>query len=225
MRGGQLAVIAASKLAGAIVTLVILTTDVVEELQVKSLLFHMMPEHFLFATAGFLLPSGLEDLARLVMSSRRQSLRHTTKVAYSAFLRYNAALNPAGVPGLLISALILTYWHIPEFFDAATLDPDLHAQMHIQYTVLGTLIFMSLKKISKGKTAILGVALGKVMGVGGVYLAVSQTPVYTAYPLSQNLETGFVMLILMAVHDVAAVAYLVHSLMSSATRQAVRVAE
>ncbi len=187
----------------------------IDELEITNFIFHMMVEHFLFASSGFLILSLSEDIIQLILTSSRHSPRVSMlRAFYTRFLVLNKKLNWSGVPGLTGAAAILGYWHIPDVLVNGTLDSLLHEIMHISFMVLGGLVYLSVKQLSPPRRAVIAIAFGKVMLWAGLYLSQVSDYVYKLYPLSQHHDAGIIMLVAAPLMDFAAVGYLVHTLIS-----------
>ncbi len=180
----------------------------IDELEITNMLFHMLAEHFLFASAGFIILSLYEDIMRSSLSSQFGELQKI----YTKLLLLNRKINRYGITGFTLSGFILAFWHIPEVLVSSTLDPLLHEIMHISFAAMGGFIYMSMKQLSRVKLAILLIGFGKVMLWSGLYFSMVNDYVYKLYPLWQHHLMGSVMLSLVPFMDFGAVAYLLHNL-------------
>ena len=180
----------------------------IDKLEITNMPFHMLAEHLLFASMGFLTLSLYEDLMRLGLADKIPELRRL----YTYLLLLNRRVNRHGILGFTLSAVILAYWHIPEALVTGTLDPTLHEVMHLSYSALGALVYMSIKQVSRVRLAALLIGFGKVMLWAGLYLSMTDTYVYKLYPLWQHHLMGAIMLSAVPFMDFGAVAYLLHNL-------------
>ncbi|MCS7133276.1 MAG: hypothetical protein NZ921_00545 [Candidatus Caldarchaeum sp.] len=123
--------------------------------------------------------------------------------------------------GLSIAGLLITYWHLPanSFFGfgvcpADLNNPTLYQLKRISYFAVGSILFLSVRGMSKPWREALAIAFGKVMGWYGFYLTLVQTPLYVAPPVIFTVqlhhEAGFAMLLSMIALDFIAVVSLVN---------------
>lgn len=77
----------------------------VEELEITNMLFHMLAEHFIFASSGFIILSLYEDFMRSPLSSQFKELRRI----YTRLLMLNRRVNRHGVAGFVLAGFILAY--------------------------------------------------------------------------------------------------------------------
>jgi len=183
----------------------------VDELEITDMLFHMLVEHFLFISAGFLILSVFEDIITGLPIAGSQLMQDLRRLHVWLILA-NKKINRYGIFGLTTSAAILGFWHIPDILVIGTLDEFLHEIMHISYMVMGGLIYMSVKQISRTKLALILIGFCKVMLWSGLYLSMTDTYVYKLYPLWQHHLVGEVKLWLVPFMEFGAVAYLLHNI-------------
>ena len=84
--------------------------------------------------------------------------------------------------------------------------------MHLSLSIAGTLIFTSLRVISRVRSILVLIAAGKVIGITGFVLASSESQIYLTYVLSQHGEAGMAMIVMMMMIDVISVPYLMRIL-------------
>ncbi|MCS7110528.1 MAG: hypothetical protein NZ956_03555 [Candidatus Caldarchaeum sp.] len=132
--------------------------------------------------------------------------------------------------GLTVSAMLITYWHLPvnSFFGfgvcpADLNNPTLYQLKRISYFAVGVLLFLGVNHMSKPWREALAIAFGKVMGWYGFYLTLVQTPLYVAPPVIYTVqlhhEAGFAMLLSMIALDFIAVTSLVNHYFKDRTTQ------
>ena len=185
----------------------------VEELELTNMVFHMLVEHFIFASSGFLILSIVEDILRITRESRATyEVVEQIRRVYVKLMVLNKRYNRYGISGFTAAASILVFWHIPDVLVNGTLDPTLHEVMHLSYSSLGALVYMSIKQISRVKAAFILLGFGKVMLWSGLYLSMASNYVYKLYPLWQHHLMGSIMLAMVPFMDFGAVAYLLHNL-------------
>jgi hypothetical protein len=141
-------------------------------------------------------------------------------IAYLASKRFNFHRFIPLYLGLGASALIITYWHLPAnslfgygVCPADLNNPLLYQAKRLSYVAVGFLLYGVAVKISKPWREALAIALGKVMGWYGLYLTLTETPIYVAPPVifstALHHEAGFAMIVSMLFLDFLAVFSLV----------------
>ena len=170
---------------------------------------HLVVQHLLFVAAGFLLSYGI-DLLFLIGSRYSRGLSRL----YSWLLRENAFLNRRGIAGFTAAALLTVYWHIPRNFDGAVLEESVHIQMHLTYIVIGALIFVGSKLLTRRMRHFALVVAGKAMGIFGAFLLFTRSYVYKAYPAGEQPEAGLAMVLMMLVMDLVIVPYWLYNYFS-----------
>jgi len=186
-------------LASAIV--LVMATSAAEYFE-STLTTHMVVQHLLLVAAGFLFAYGL-DLLILVGSRFSEPVSN----GYALLLRVNADYNKRGILAFAFAGLVTAYWHIPNNFDAAVLNETVHIQMHFAFLVVGGLIFLGSKLLTRRMRQIAPIVAGKAMGLFGAFLLFTPSHVYEAYPVWEQSETGLVMVVMMLVMDVTLVPY------------------
>lgn len=140
---------------------------------------------------------------------------------FASNFKINAGGRVLTFAGLMFSAVLITYWHLPVnsafgfgVCPADLNDPFLYQLKRVSYFAVGTLLYFSLRDISKPWREALAIAFGKVMGWYGFYLTLVQTPLYVSPPVIFSVqlhhEAGFAMLVSMIALDFAAVVSLVN---------------
>jgi hypothetical protein len=141
-------------------------------------------------------------------------------IAYLASKRFNFHRFIPLYLGLGASAFTITYWHLPAnslfgygVCPADLNNPLLYQAKRLSYVAVGFLLYGVAAKISKPWREALAIALGKVMGWYGLYLTLTETPIYVAPPVifstALHHEAGFAMIVSMLFLDFLAVFSLV----------------
>src|SRR3972149_2090669 len=154
----------------------------------STLTLHMIAQHFVFAVAGFLFSYGIDSLI-LVGSRLSKKVSH----AYAFLLRVNSTVSRRGIVAFVVAAVFTAYWHIPENFNTAVLNEGAHIEMHFTFLVVGSLIFVGSKLLTKRMRHIAPIIVGKAMGLYGAFLLFTPSYVYSVYPLGEQSEAGLVM--------------------------------
>jgi plastocyanin len=98
----------------------------------------------------------------------------------------------SGLAGLAAVIALVTFWHLPDFWDAAVLDPLIHAGEHISFLLVGVLIGSSLQTLSdRAKIDVLILGFFGHFGYGLVLI--SQYLIYPLYSLANQGVLGIVM--------------------------------
>lgn len=170
-------------------------TPLIEYLE-STLALHMVAQHVLFMVAGFLIAYGLDSL--VLVASR---LSRKVSGAYSFLLKANSILNKWGLMTFIVAALLIAYWYLPANFNAAVLSESVHIEMHFTIFAAGGLVFVGSKLLTKRAQRIAPIIAGKAVGLYGAIMLLTPAYLYPAYPVSEQVETGVVMVVLMVVLD------------------------
>ena len=168
----------------------------------STLTLHMIAQQFVFVVAGFLFSYGIDSLI-LVGSRLSKKVSH----AYAFLLRVNSTVSRRGIVAFVVAAVFTAYWHIPENFNTAVLNEGAHIEMHFTFLVVGSLIFVGSKLLTKRMRHIAPIIVGKAMGLYGAFLLFTPSYVYSVYPLGEQSEAGLVMVVMMLVMDLTIVPY------------------
>ena len=180
--------------------LVLITITPLDEYLESTLTLHMVAQHFLFIAAGFLFCYGFDSFI-LALSRISRGVSN----AYTWFLRVNSNFNKWGVVTFIVAALLIAYWNLPSNFDAAVFNEGTHIVMHSTFLVVGGLVFIGAKLLTKRVQHIAPIIAGKAMGLFGVFLLITPAYVYPAYSIADQAVTGVVMVVMMLVMDLTIV--------------------
>jgi plastocyanin len=98
----------------------------------------------------------------------------------------------SGLVGMTVIIAIITFWHLPTFWDAAVLNPLIHAGEHFSFLLVGILIGSTLQTLSdRAKIDILILGFFGHFGYGLVLI--SQYRIYPLYSLADQGVLGIVM--------------------------------
>ena len=202
LRDGLLKIILAN------VLIILLLTPTLEQFEASSLFYHMMIEHLLFIFSGYVFISGFDSI---ISSFKQFNSQHSRKIIkyYSRFLALNNRFNPYGIVTTALFLITIFYWHVPSNFDIATADQNFHILMHVSLITSGTLIFCSFKMISNTQSIFLILSLDKIMGILGFFLAGGNSIIYNTYLLSDQITSGFWMIVMMMGIDAICISFLI----------------
>jgi len=98
----------------------------------------------------------------------------------------------SGLVGLGAIIVMITFWHLPEFWDAAVLNPLVHAVEHSSFLLIGILIGSSLQTLTdRAKIDVLVLGFFGHFGYGLVLI--SNYRIYPLYSLADQGVLGIVM--------------------------------
>jgi cytochrome c oxidase assembly factor CtaG len=162
----------------------------------STLTLRMLAQNFLYIAAGFLVAYGLGLMLFVASRFHRQAAE-----AYRHFLRANSNLNKWGVTAFISSSLLMVYWYLPTNFDAAVLSARVNFEMCLTLLVVGGLVFVGSRGLTKRARQLAPIIAGKAMGLYGAILLLTPTYIYSVYPLPQQGEAGVGMEVLMLLLD------------------------
>jgi plastocyanin len=94
--------------------------------------------------------------------------------------------------GLAVVIVIITYWHLPANWDAAVLNPYIHAVEHLSFLLSGIIIGSTLQTLSD-RTKIDVLVLGFFGHFAYGLVLISNNHIYPLYPLADQGLLGIVM--------------------------------
>jgi len=97
--------------------------------------------------------------------------------------------------GLAVIIVLITFWHLPQFWDAAVLNPAVHAAEHASFLLVGILIGSTLQTLSdRAKLDVLVLGFFGHFGYGLVLISN-----YKIYPLYSVADQGVLGIVMFAV--------------------------
>jgi plastocyanin len=96
--------------------------------------------------------------------------------------------------GALVVCILVAFWHFPAEWDAAVLNPAIHAAEHLSFFAVGFLIGSLLQRL-QDRTKIELLALGFFASFFYGWLLISGIQVYPLFSLAQQGELGVIMFI------------------------------
>ena len=194
--------------------ILLLTSSTLERYEVQNLFFHIMIEHILYLSIGFLFASGTDSV---IKSFKYNSSNYQRQILqyYSKYLVLNNRFNPFGMITGLLFLISLFYWHIPSNFDTAVVDLNSHIIMHFSIILSGMFLYSSFKMISRIQSLIFILSIDKTMGVLGFFLASGNSQIYQTYPLSVQMTSGFWMIFMMVGIDLICILLILKTFFTS----------
>jgi|TARA_B110000014_G_C20118744_1_gene591869 hypothetical protein len=194
--------------------ILLLTSPTLERYEVQNLFFHIMIEHILYLSTGFLFASGTDSVIKSFKYSSSNYQRQILQY-YSKYLVLNNRFNPFGMITGLLFLISLFYWHIPSNFDTAVVDLNSHMTMHFSIILSGIFLYSSFKMISRIQSLIFILSIDKTMGVLGFFLASGNSQIYQTYPLSVQMTSGFWMIFMMVGIDLICILMILKTFFTS----------
>jgi len=194
--------------------ILLLTSPTLERYEVQNLFFHIMIEHILYLSTGFLFASGTDSVIKSFKYSSSNYQRQILQY-YSKYLVLNNRFNPFGMITGLLFLISLFYWHIPSNFDTAVVDLNSHITMHFSIILSGIFLYSSFKMISRIQSLIFILSIDKTMGVLGFFLASGNSQIYQTYPLSVQMTSGFWMIFMMVGIDLICILMILKTFFTS----------
>ena len=194
--------------------ILLLTSSTLERYEVQNLFYHIMIEHILYLSTGFLFASGTDSVIKSFKYSSSNYQRQILQY-YSRYLVLNNRFNPFGMITGLLFLISLFYWHIPSNFDSAVVDLNLHMTMHFSMILSGIFLYSSFKMISRIQSLIFILSIDKTMGVLGFFLASGNSQIYQTYPLSVQMTSGFWMIFMMVGIDLICILLILKTFFTS----------
>lgn len=176
----------------------------------KELAYHMIIEHSIFFLLGAASIKITEVFLKiLVIYDKKQSknnikspngnnkksliLKLTT--LWSTILRKIFKIKKIGFIWVIITILILTFWHIPSIFDYSELHRDVHVLQHISFIVVGMTGFLSLRALGESYKIFVLLILAGMMGFIGLIFSLLDTPIFEVYSVNSHNYTGTYMVV------------------------------
>jgi cytochrome c oxidase assembly factor CtaG len=173
------------------------------EVTEQGLANHMVLEHSLFFIAGALSVMIAETVLRfLVFSERKRDTdlrkskgRLTLIIGWSTLLRKIFTLNKFGFIWIIISIILLAFWHVPFVFDFAALHEPIHILQHLSFIIVGATVFLAIRALGESfKILLLFSAMG-IMAFAGLFFIVLHKRIYIIYSVSSHNDAGTYMII------------------------------
>ncbi len=152
---------------------------------------HMIIEHSLFFLFGY---SAIFSLQKCNRYFAKLGLLFTC-ILKNNNLKWNRLKKNGRYGWIFIIVIFLLFWHIPVVFDYASYYVMVHLLQHISFIIVGMCIYMVIKKFEFNFHLILLLLMGSIMGLSGLLLILSITPVYSFYTIQSHISAGNYMII------------------------------
>ncbi len=176
----------------------------------SELAYHMIIEHSIFFLLGAMSIKIAEEILKMLIKYERKQ-KNTSTVGtnqnknqsvvtgftkiWSEILRNIFKTPKIGYIWLIISILILTFWHLPLIFDYSELHSNVHILQHISFIVVGMTGFLSLRALGESYKIFLILILSGMMGFMGLIFSVSDSSIFDVYSVSNHNYAGTWMVI------------------------------
>ncbi len=175
----------------------------------KELAYHMIIEHSIFFLLGATSVKIAETFLKTLLiydKKRKNNLKNTTSnkkksriikltTLWSTILGKIFKIKKIGFIWVIITILILTFWHIPFVFDYSELQGDVHVMQHLSFIVVGITGFLSLRALGESYKIFLLLILAGMMGFIGLMFSVLDTSIFKVYSVSSHNYAGTSMVI------------------------------
>jgi plastocyanin len=132
-------------------------------------------------------------------------------IAYPFYLRRKArGILPSkhlAALSVIVVAAIVIFWHLPTAWDSAVLNPLIHGIEHISFLTVGLIIGWFFPVLADNYKFMLIFLTASGHMVYGIFLYVSNTPVYPLYPVSQQALLGVLLLFPAPLYFIISIAY------------------
>ena len=175
----------------------------------KELAYHMIIEHCIF----FLLGATSIKIAELFLKilviygkkqknnvknpndNNKKSIILKLITLWTRMLRKIFKIKKIGFVWMMITILILTFWHIPFVFDYSEMHANVHVLQHISFIVVGMTGFLSLRALGESYKIFLLLVLAGMMGFIGLIFSVLDTPIFEVYSVISHNYAGTYMVV------------------------------
>lgn len=158
----------------------------------------MIFEHALFFSIGALSVLACEIVLKILTSSgnspRQPSIRSKATKLWKNMLKGVLGRVP-GLLWLVIAVGLMTFWHMPEVFDLASVNQNMHILQHISFVTVGATGFITTRVFGDSFRILLLFMLIGMMGFAGLIFLVLDGPIYGAYSVTDHRTTGDYMII------------------------------
>ncbi|MFZ0696205.1 MAG: DUF1404 family protein [Nitrososphaeraceae archaeon] len=131
---------------------------------------------------------------RISIQGNSNNLLTSVTTFWKRILRNVFSINRYGFIWVLISVIILAFWHLPTTFDFAALNGWVHILQHLSFTAVGAIGVLSIRAIGESYSIFLLIFLSGIMGFFGLMFSVLDKPVYHVYSVEGHNNAGIYMI-------------------------------
>ena len=172
----------------------------------NELAYHMIVEHSIFFLLGAISVKVAEMILKaLVIYQRKQKktlyknqnniIISKSTDGWSSFLRKIFKTKRIGYIWIIVSILILAFWHLPFIFDYSEMHPIVHMMQHISFIFVGVTGFLSIRAFGESYQIFLIFVLSGMMGFVGLIFSVLDNSIYTVYSIAGHNYAGTAMVV------------------------------
>lgn len=173
----------------------------------NELAYHMIIEHSIFFLLGAISVKIAEIILRTLIGYQRNQNKTMIKqnqnriilskstTIWSSILRKIFKIKNIGYIWVIISILILAFWHLPVIFDYSEMHPTVHVMQHISFIFVGVTGFLSIRSLGESYQIFLILAISGMMGFTGLIFSVIDDAIYPVYSVAGHNLAGTAMVI------------------------------
>lgn len=150
---------------------------------------HMIVEHVLFFSIGYLSILVSESILRSIVSNIRNSSGHmaiqsnwirTVITFWLRLIRSFYTISRNGLFSMTCAVILVGSWQIPSIFDLSTYNEGIHLMQHLSFILVGILIFLSLRQLGQSLVLFLIVSSVGMMLMSGLGLAITNEKIVSS---------------------------------------------
>jgi cytochrome c oxidase assembly factor CtaG len=191
-------------LAMLIIIMVIANGQLLENLE-SDLGTHMIVEHAMFFSIGYISILAFEGILRGLFNTARQrsAASYTTKhsiwiqtllISWMRFVRSAYIIASNGLILIICAIILVAFWHIPSIFDLSSYSQEIHLLQHFSFVMVGALFLLSLRQLGQSLVLFLIISSVGMMLLSGLGLALANERLYLPYSVSSHNTAGEYML-------------------------------
>ncbi len=167
--------------------------------------YHMIFEHAIFFSIGYLSVYASELLIKYIkINMDKKNDKKNYEIVLSKFIQYWTLflstiffnLNKKWIILFIFIVILMLIWHIPDIFDYATFNPNIHILQHFSFIIVGILLFVSIRLSYESNSIFYLLSSIGMMVLSGLILATTNDIIYTAYSIDSHHTSGNYMFIL-----------------------------
>src|SRR5574341_1163147 len=166
---------------------------------------HMIVEHTMFFSIGYISILASEGILRgLVNTARQRSAAshmsnhsiwiQTLLTSWTRFVRSSYIMAGNGLILIICAIILVAFWHIPSIFDLSSYSEKIHLLQHFSFVVVGALFLLSLRQLGQSLVLFLIISSVGMMLLSGLGLALANERLYLPYSVSSHNTAGEYML-------------------------------
>ncbi|MGZ5510492.1 MAG: cytochrome c oxidase assembly protein [Nitrososphaeraceae archaeon] len=167
--------------------------------------YHMIFEHAIFFSIGYLSVPASELLIKYIkINMDKKKDKKNYEIILSKFIQYWTLflstiffnLNKKWIILFIFIVILMLIWHIPDIFDYATFNPNIHILQHFSFIIVGILLFVSIRLSYESNSIFYLLSSIGMMVLSGLILATTNDIIYTSYSIDSHHTSGNYMFIL-----------------------------